>query len=476
MSAWCGRWPEISPSGGESALGRHLVRTITPRCPSGPHTRKVTVGEYAGVPLEDQGDTWRNGGVFLLRKRARESCTVSMGGWATTVIAGQKVVITRGPSTATDFPATFTDALNAANRGLDYLSVTRQADCAIRDAHDDCLVWWPDASVGGVVIRCQIVQPYGMIASATGVVTDANGNVVESPPPPTPMADDAFRFVRMARTSDDLFDAYRNLFLAFESLLSDIRPRRRARAARQQRRWWCCTRKPEIVVGTRWESEHDWFMDALDHADKLVPLANLTPSGVTNHKKWIYRHLYSAERTALMHAKRGQNYLLPHEIADRTELIESLGKLWHYIKDLIEKHLNVRGRSYSLSSYAVEHMARGVLMQFPLVVSDDDGPLNPDGENLIEATATVVPLRSSTPRADPHDPDLWKLLAHCEASDVAGLSIRRFGHMRSDGSGICEVLSELVGPLILGGAMARLEVDRGFRYVSPSGPPRQFSS
>ena len=31
----------------------------------------------------------------------------------------------------------------------------------------------------------------------------------------------------MYRTSDDLFDTYRNLFLAFESLLSDIRPRQR---------------------------------------------------------------------------------------------------------------------------------------------------------------------------------------------------------------------------------------------------------
>lgn len=437
----------------------------------------MTVGEYAGIPLQDAGDTWRNGAVFLLRKPARASGSVSLGGWVTTVVRGQKAAITCGPSTATDFEATFIEALNAANRGLDYLSVTGQADCAIRDAPDDCLIWWPDAALRGVVMRCQVLQPFGIVLTATGVVKDANGNILPSPPPPTAMADDAFRFVRMARTSDDLFDAYRNLFLAFESLLSDIRPRRRVPTIRPQRGWWRWLRKPHSTGNTRWETEYDWFMDALDHADRLVPLATLTPPGVTNHKKWINRRMYSAERSALMHAKRGHDYLLPHDTTDRAELIESLGRLWHYIKNLIEKHLHVSSRSSSLSRYAAEQMAKSVLPQFPLVVSDDEGPVNPEAENPINPTATVVQLRSSTPRVDPDDPDLWRLPAHCDAADLAGLTtIRRFGHMRSDGSGICEVLSELVGPLVPGGTVARLEMDRGLRHVNPTGPPRQFSS
>ncbi|ULN50284.1 hypothetical protein [Mycolicibacterium goodii] len=441
------------------------------------HTQQVTVGDYAGVPLQDPGDTWRNGAVFLLRKPARASCSVSLDGWLTTVVRGHKAVITCGPSTGTDFEATFTEALNAANRGLDYLSVTGQGDCVIRDAPDDCLVWWPSAALGGVVMRCQVVQPFGIDISMTGVVKDANGNILPSPPPPTPMADDAFRFVRMARTSDDLFDAYRNLFLAFESLLSDLRPRRQVPITTPRREWWRLWGSQLATGNMKWETEHNWFMDALDHADRLVSLATLTPPGVTNHKKWISRWMYSAERSALMHAKRGQNYLLPHDARDRAELIESLGRLWQYIKNLIEKHLHVRGRSSSLSRYTVEHTARAVLLEFPLIVSDDDGPVNPEAENLIDPGATVVQLRPSTPRVDPDDPELWKLLAHCDAADLAGLTtIRRFGHMRSDGTGICEVLSELVGPLTLGPAVVRLEMDRGFRHVSPTGPPRQFSS
>ena len=302
------------------------------------HTRQVTVGEYAGVPLQDAGDSWSNGGVFLLRKPARTSASVSVHGWTTSVVGGQRAVITCGPSAATNFDATFIEALNAANRGLDYLSITAQADCSIRDAPDDSLIWWPDAALGGVVMRYQLVMPLPMSFSATGVVTNPQGNVLHPPPAPTPMADDAFRFFRMARTSDDLFDSYRNLFLAFESLMSDIRPRQRQQP--QPQPWWKrCSKTSPGGGNTPWETEHYWFMDALDQADKLVPLANLTPPETTNRKKWIDRHIYSAERSALMHAKRGQNYLLPHDAADRAELIESLGRLSDYIKNLIDQHL-----------------------------------------------------------------------------------------------------------------------------------------
>jgi hypothetical protein len=74
-------------------------------------------------------------------------------------------------------------------------------------------------------MRCRAIATMGFTFSATGVAKDAAGNVVPSPPLPSAVADDAFRFVRMCRTSDDLYDSYRNLFLAFECLLSDIRPR-----------------------------------------------------------------------------------------------------------------------------------------------------------------------------------------------------------------------------------------------------------
>lgn len=437
----------------------------------------MPVGEYAGVPLQDDDDTWRHGAVFLLRKPARSSVSVSLDGWLTTVVASQSWVIVSGPSEATDFDSTYQESLNAANRGLDYMSVRGQVDCAIRDAPDDCLVWWLDPASGGVVMRCRAIQTFGLTLSFTAEVKDKDGNVKSPPPPPPAVADDVFRFVRMCRTSDDLFDAYRNLFLAFESILSVIRPRRQVPAKQpRNRRWWCWHRGPAPSIAMQWESERTWFMDALDEAQKLVPLDGLTPSNVTNHKKWIYKWMYSAERSALMHAKRGSNYLLPHDAASRAELVDSLGRLWGYIADLIEKQFGVRGMRGGFSLHAVELGHKGVFKMYDPVVADDSGSVTIGAETFISPESNFVELQSTPPVADAEDPALWTVLAHCPIGDLAGLAaIQGFGQKRKDGSGI-ELISELIGPLTLGTSVQRLEWVRGLRHVSPTGPPRRFSS
>jgi hypothetical protein len=218
-------------------------------------------------------------------------------------------------------------------------------------------------------------------------------------------------------------------------------------------------------------------MDALDQAHQLVSLDRLTPPNVTNHKKWIDRWIYSAERSALMHAKRGQNYLLPHDAASRLELTESLGRLWDYMMLLIEARFDVKGPKSSWSSYAIESGAKGLFSQFALVVSDDDsGRIDPEAENVISPNAAQVQLHSAKPVLARDDREIWTLLAHRDAADLAGLDvIRRFGHKRLE-DGRCDVLSEFDGPLILGNNVVRLEVRWGWRHVNPTGPPRVFSS
>ena len=189
----------------------------------------------------------------------------------------------------------------------------------------------------------------------------------------------------------------------------------------------CDQRPPQQLPNGRWEGEKQWFTAALALADQLVPLANLAPSGTTNLVDWIYRNIYSAERSALMHAKR--QYLLPQDDTSKQQLTTSLGKLWTYIAELIDKHLGVTHMSGGLSLSAVEIMAKAALTQFAMIVSNDDStPVNLEGENLIAAGSTTVELHPSTPAADPEDPRLWILLAHCDAAEFAELSaIRRFG-------------------------------------------------
>jgi len=100
----------------------------------------MSVGEYAGVPLQEAGDTWRNGAVFLLRKPASADAVVLLDDWVTTVVGGAKAVITCGPSTVTTAAESLAASLEAANKGLDYMSATGQTNSAIVDVADDNIV------------------------------------------------------------------------------------------------------------------------------------------------------------------------------------------------------------------------------------------------------------------------------------------------------------------------------------------------
>jgi hypothetical protein len=438
----------------------------------------MTVGEYAGVALQDRDDKWRHGGIFLLHKPPRYSESVSLDGWTTTVVSDERAVITRGPSNAGNFTEILTRAMEMANQGLDYMSVTGQADCAIREASDDCLVWWYDRSTGGVTMRSRIVPTLSLDLrfEMTATVTDPNGVVQPSPPPPTPMLHDAFRFIRMSRTTDDLYESYRNLFLAFECLLSDIRPQQR-RSARTR---WLGLLPPAKNTPSSWESESVWFKAALDSAEALAPLHDLTPDNITNHKKWIFRRMYQEQRCALMHAKQGRNqgYFLPQGQVDRRDLIESLGKLSWYVGSLIEAHLGVRrSRGSFMSAYMKGEFAKSSIRQHVSVVSDDPKPLIRYGQNFISDDAMTIELPSVAPMEDPDSPGVWTSLARCNAVDLQVLSgIRKFGAKPVSGEEPAQVASELTGPLHIGSDVKTLEVQFGHRITNRSEPPCAFTS
>ena len=165
-----------------------------------------------------------------------------------------------------------------------------------------------------------------------------------------------------------------------------------------------------------WEPEEDWFKAALSKAGKLVPLTSLTPPEIQkNHEKWIYKHMYQDERCALMHAKQGrdEDYLLPQDGVNRDQLIASLGRLSSYIRKLIEAHpdLGVRYRGGHLTDAARRLGAQAVFHDHVVVVSDDAGPVNPQGVNAISETAAIVELQSGAPTEDPDDPGFWTVLA-----------------------------------------------------------------
>lgn len=405
----------------------------------------MTVGRYAGMAL--QGSAECNGAAFVLHSGPIQDAEVDLDGWTVRVTRGVKAVVAYGSAGPRSFSESYDAALSAANNALDYMSARGLCDVQIRDACDDCLVWWPDSD--GIVVRANLILTQTMHSSATFVAFDADGNAMPSVLSKA-MKHDAFRFIRMSRTSEYLFDAYRNMFLAFEAVLSDIYP------------------QPK---GMR---EGEWFKAALRKADGLAPVASLAPSGVASPVEWVYDNIYGDARSGLMHAKQGRPYHLPQDDRGREQLQSSLNSMWLYVSRLLDAHLGVRHMSGGLMPGGFKSMAEAFLSGMSIAVSADTTPATPQDDRFSPAGEPVVTLAAGSVRVP--EPFLGTVLASCLAADLDDpRTIGRIGSIDKT-TGDLRILSALAGPLELGDSVKRIEVMLGFRGINAAGPRTHFSA
>jgi hypothetical protein len=167
--------------------------------------------------------------------------------------------------------------------GLDMWSIFGRADLATRDAPDEYFAWWRDG--GKSVIAVVDTGTFSFHVPPISIeVRDVGGQIVP-PKRVTPQHHLGFRFYRLSQVSDDLFDAFRNMYLAFELLLSAKYPK-----------------------GA--EREIDWLRASLVASTADLNLVSLAPAGV-DPVTHIIDKVYLNARLPLFHAKDGKTYFAP---------------------------------------------------------------------------------------------------------------------------------------------------------------------
>lgn len=126
------------------------------------------------------------------------------------------------------------------------------------------------------------------------------------------------RYFRLSQTTTDLFDAFRNLYLALESLLSTVEPMR-------------------MRPNGRPESEREWLNRALRAAEQAMLAHNpaqrlgsyLQPAddatGATAADA-VVADLWTSARTTVFHAKKGRAVALPQHDPDRAAVADDLNR------------------------------------------------------------------------------------------------------------------------------------------------------
>jgi hypothetical protein len=340
--------------------------------PNGRAPSRVLPPRYASIPLCQAPGAVCSGGAFVLRDAARQSDVVTINGWQAEVRERERVVLVRGGSEG-NYDDAFRSALMHSQKALDLMSACGSNDLVIKGFDEDHLVWWTEP--GGLVVRVVALSTLSVdIPSVELTVTDASGNVVPSSAPPPLAWHESFRYFRLSQITEDLFDAYRNAYLALEAVLSGIAPQR-------------TDAKGRVIEG-----EGAWFRRALTAANTLVPLAPFAPPGSTHPVQDIFDELYLQMRSPMSHSKTGRKVLLPQNEAERQTVTASLRRLVDLYLRLAESHLAARRLGGMVTTAGFRGMVSPILGKAIVNVSEDESPFDASDTTPNPAGGRLVPL------------------------------------------------------------------------------------
>jgi len=271
-----------------------------------------------------------------------------------------------------------------------------------------------------------------------------DGEIIQSPPSPTAIYHDSLRHFRFSQVADDVFEAFRNMYLAFEGLLAFLSPKNPG------------------------EGEEHWLRRALAVAGTKGTLKNIF--GSTAAIDGFIKQIYKDIRCAVFHSKTGPR-LLPQNRHDREKVSEGHVKLTGVYLALAENILYYRYHRSWLFPGVHDESIHKVLGDSPIVlVSDSDLPFDasetadsPAYKSSVEAKAEYRPEIS--------EPGLVFVLGAFEATQLSGIErIGRVAVKKGDKIVIAETIkAELKYP-----GIDVLEVQLGSRLENMGAPKRQY--
>jgi hypothetical protein len=397
------------------------------------------VPTFGGIELLDDERRVASGAAFNLDRASRGDGSVMVGSLRYEVRRNGRVVVARGGNDSS-YEGARDSALEHVQEALDLWSFGGVDDLAITRVDEEHVAWWPTGA--GLTVRLVSIVPMGIRIRGQGRVTDSSGNAVEPEPRAVLAWHPSFRYFRLSQASTDLFDAYRNAYLAIESLLSSVAPQKLK------------------TNGAPAEGDLAWFRRALSTAGGLISLSDFAPQGTGDPVESILQDIYVGTRSATFHAKAGRAVLLPRADS-RPTVISSLERVVRLYLVLAEAHLGARRPRSALSADTFRAASSASFSDMVIWASADESPLDPADMTVNPSGGESVQLPAAE-IADARVPFVTTKLASGTAADLRSLSfVRRVAGARPDGTlMLTNVLEER---LVLGSA-TRLEVVFGLRH------------
>lgn len=329
------------------------------------------MASFDGVNLwSDAACGNRSGALLRLATKAKEDLAVKVGSGEIIARKGSTSLMVRGLSEVS-FDECFLAAVDVANRGLDILAISGRGTLALADTEAENTVWIQTES--GPALRIWSVSPLPMPTMRLQLqVRDASGEVKAQPTEPDPQWHEAFRYFRLAQATDDLYDAFRNLYLALEALLSTVAPQ---------------NLRPD---GRPAEGEGAWFRRALTAATAGLEMHRYAAQGqAAATVDSLYDEIYVQTRTAVFHAKTNRSVVIPLDYPSRPAVLDTLRRLAQLVVDLAQHVVGIRFASSFWTAIAFRAAAEAILNGSTLYLTDSQD-LNIQATSVYEVAENRV--------------------------------------------------------------------------------------
>ena len=360
------------------------------------------MGTLGSIPIADRTSESSSGAAFLLAQASRVSETVYVAQNSSLELrTGVEYAVARFCGAGSPQEA-LALGHKLVQQGLDLVSILGKDDLTLRDSGDEYLVWW----------REQDMQVLRVVSTATlsfdvppvrATVHDRDGNEIMQPEV-KPVYHHAFRYFRLSQITEDLYDAYRNMYLAFELLLSSKYPK-----------------------GNR-EREIDWLQRGIAQADSVLNLSSLVSSSATDTVQTIIKIIYYDARLPLFHAKEGRDFYLPQSSQHHQAVLQALQLLTKMVLRMSEVWYQARRLGGGVFHGWVHRSIIELLSRSRMLMSDDASEFDPSQSDLghkryktaVWLDTELLPNPSGTEKGP-------ALLGRISAEDFDAIaSVRRF--------------------------------------------------
>jgi hypothetical protein len=359
----------------------------------------------ANVQIADKSSPFDSGGAYLLAQKCDIDRIITISAEREVEVCKNSPCVVARIKGATNASDAFNESHEVVQQALDLLSAQGEAHLTARNTQDESLIWWRGPS--GQVLRFISVSNMSVTMDLIGLtVTGKDGKVVPPTPQPEPTYHESLRYFRLSQVTDDLFDAFRNMYLAFESLLEYISPYKS-------------------------EGEGAWVKNALAIADSKVPLTRAFKPTTSNVVEEIFSKIYVGIRCAIFHSKTG-SHLVPQNLSDRKKVAEGLRILARLVLLLAAEYLHVRFPTGALTYDGFNLMTKSLFQTSAVLVTESNTPFDKAVALDSPAYKEAVPMKTE-PAPDLSEPGLCFIIGSIGSADLRPLTkIGRFGITKND--------------------------------------------